>query len=158
MRFYDTEAGAQCVGAFFQACVRGGGAGFRRELRKTGTRVPVVLSKPETQRLFEKLETPDGRYELAARLQYGAGLRNSELVRLRVQDVDVGRGTVTVRQGKGDKDYPRFQRRSAECITAPPQSWRWMRRYRVRGSGSRCCRRACGRRSRDRSSGRGRSG
>jgi len=31
-------------------------------------------------------------------------LRLSELVRLRVQDVDVGRGTVTVRQGKGDKD------------------------------------------------------
>jgi integron integrase len=35
---------------------------------------------------------------------HGAGLRLSELVRLRVQDVDVGRGTLTVRQGKGDKD------------------------------------------------------
>ena len=43
-------------------------------------------------------------YELAARLQYGAGLRLSELVRLRVQDVDVGRGMLTVRKGKGDKD------------------------------------------------------
>jgi integrase len=31
-------------------------------------------------------------------------LRRSELVRLRVQDVDVRRGTVTVRLGKGDKD------------------------------------------------------
>jgi site-specific recombinase XerD len=37
-------------------------------------------------------------------LQYGAGLRLSELVRLRIQDVDVGRGTVTIRRGKGDKD------------------------------------------------------
>ena len=53
---------------------------------------------------FEKLESPDGRYELAARLQYGAGLRLSELVRLRIKDVDVERGTVTVRCGKGDKD------------------------------------------------------
>ncbi len=77
---------------------------FEVKLKKTGTRVPVVLSKPETQRLFEKVESPDGRYGLAARLQYGAGLRLSELVRLRIQDVDLGRGTVTVRGGKGDKD------------------------------------------------------
>jgi integron integrase len=80
---------------------------FGVKLRDTGTRVPVVLSKPETQKLFGELrerEQKEARYELAARLQYGAGLRLSELVRLRVQDVDVGRGTVTVRQGKGDKD------------------------------------------------------
>ncbi len=64
----------------------------------------MVLSKGETQRVFEKIETPDGRYALAARLQYGAGLRLSELVRLRVKDVDVERGTLTVRKGKGDKD------------------------------------------------------
>jgi integron integrase len=79
---------------------------FEVKLRKTGTRVPVVLSKQETQRVFEQLESdsPDGRYALAARLQYGAGLRLMELVRLRIKDVDVGRGTVTVRCGKGDKD------------------------------------------------------
>jgi integrase len=77
---------------------------FGVKLKKTGTRVPVVLSKPETQKLFEKVESDDGRYGLAARLQYGAGLRLSELVRLRIQDVDLGRGTVTVRGGKGDKD------------------------------------------------------
>jgi integron integrase len=80
---------------------------FGVKLRDTGTRVPVVLSKPETQRVFEKLREQDQRgmhYELAARLQYGAGLRLSELVRMRVQDVDVGRGTVTVRLGKGNKD------------------------------------------------------
>jgi integron integrase len=77
---------------------------FNVKLKKTGTRIPVVLSKEETQRVFEKLESPDGRYGLAARLQYAAGLRLSELVRLRIKDVDLGRGTVTVRCGKGDKD------------------------------------------------------
>ena len=69
--------------------------------------MPVVLSKGETHQLFGKLreqEQKEGRYELAARLQYGAGLRLSELVRLRVQDVDVKRGTLTVRLGKGNKD------------------------------------------------------
>jgi len=81
------------------------------KLKKTEARVPVVLSKDETQRVFEKLDEPtkvpkktDGRYGLAARLQYGAGLRLSELVRLRIKDVDLERGTLTVRCGKGDKD------------------------------------------------------
>lgn len=84
---------------------------FDVKLRKSGTRVPVVLSKEETQKVLEKLEQPtavpkktDGRYGLPARLQYGAGLRRSELVRLRVKDVDLERGTVTIHQGKGDKD------------------------------------------------------
>jgi integron integrase len=74
---------------------------FGVKLRKTEQRVPVVLSKGEIGRLLEKLEA---RYELAARLQYGAGLRLSELVRLRIKDIDLERGTVTVRGGKGDKD------------------------------------------------------
>jgi integrase len=68
---------------------------------------PVVLSKGEAQRIFEKLEEPGrsgGYYSLPAQLQYGAGLRRSELVRLRIKDIDLERGTLTVRQGKGDKD------------------------------------------------------
>ena len=77
---------------------------FDVKLRKTGTRVPVVLSKPERQRIFGELDAASGRYALPARLQYGAGLRLSELMRLRIKDVDVERGTLTVRQGKGDKD------------------------------------------------------
>ncbi len=84
---------------------------FGVKLKKTEARVPVVLSQNETQRVFEKLDEAakvpkktDGQYGLPARLQYGAGLRLSELVRLRVQDVDLERGTLTVRGGKGDKD------------------------------------------------------
>jgi len=84
---------------------------FGVKLRKTGARIPVVLSKEEAGRLFQELEEPnqvpkktDGKYSLPARLQYGAGLRRTELVRLRIKDVDLGRGTLTVRQGKGDKD------------------------------------------------------
>jgi len=74
---------------------------FGVKLRKTEQRAPVVLSKGETGRLFDNLEA---RYVLAAKLQYGAGLRLSELVRLRIKDIDLERGTVTVRGGKGDKD------------------------------------------------------
>jgi integron integrase len=64
----------------------------------------VVLSKAETTAVLEKLEEGGGCHGLAARLQYGSGLRLSELVRLRIKDVDLVRGTVTVRCGKGDKD------------------------------------------------------
>ncbi|MDF1711144.1 MAG: integron integrase [Akkermansiaceae bacterium] len=74
---------------------------FGVKLRKTEQRVPVVLSIGETERLFDHL---DERYQLAAKLQYGAGLRLSELLRLRIKDLDLERGTVTVRGGKGDKD------------------------------------------------------
>lgn len=84
---------------------------FGVRLKKTEARMPVVLSQEETQRVLRELNAPlkapkktDGSYGLAARLQYGAGLRVAELVSLRVQDVDLERGTVTVRGGKGDKD------------------------------------------------------
>jgi integron integrase len=80
---------------------------FEVKLKKTGTRIPVVLAKSEARQLIGKMEeteTKDARYALAARLQYGAGLRLSEVMRLRVQDVDLERGTVTIRQGKGGKD------------------------------------------------------
>jgi len=64
-------------------------------------RVPVVLSKEETQRLLAALE---GTYQLMARVLYGTGLRLLELLRLRVQDVDFARNQIVVRGGKGDKD------------------------------------------------------
>jgi integron integrase len=39
-----------------------------------------------------------------AELMYGSGLRLMELLRLRIQDLDIERGQLTVRGGKGDKD------------------------------------------------------
>ncbi len=65
------------------------------------TRIPVVLSKEECRRLFAALE---GTSKLMAELMYGAGLRLLELLRLRIKDVDLERGQVVVRGGKGDKD------------------------------------------------------
>lgn len=69
--------------------------------RRTPRRVPVVLSLGEVAAILDRL--PDD-CRLAAELQYGAGLRVSELVNLRVKDVDEARGQVTVRNGKGDDD------------------------------------------------------
>lgn len=70
-------------------------------MRRTPRRQPVILNRSELMGLIEKLED---RYKTPALLQYGAGLRLKELVGLRLQDVDLERGVVTVRAGKGDKD------------------------------------------------------
>lgn len=68
---------------------------------KRARKVPVVLSRTETQRLLAQIE---GRPWLMASLLYGSGLRLMELLRLRVKDVDFERLEVTIRDGKGAKD------------------------------------------------------
>ncbi len=68
---------------------------------KRPERLPVVLTREETQRLLALLE---GEVALVAGLLYGAGLRLMEAVRLRVKDVDFARREILVRDGKGMKD------------------------------------------------------
>ncbi len=71
------------------------------KMRKRGKKIPVVLDKAEVMRLIEKLEP---KYRLQAQLQYGAGLRLQELASLRIKDVELSRGQLIIRQGKGGKD------------------------------------------------------
>lgn len=68
---------------------------------RTKHRLPTVLSSGEVMELLGQLE---GTPRLAVSLLYGAGLRVSELVRLRIKDVDLDRELLTIRSGKGDRD------------------------------------------------------
>ena len=68
---------------------------------KRPERVPVVLSVAEVRALLAVLE---GRPWLLASLLYGSGMRLMEVLRLRIKDVDFGRGEITVREGKGARD------------------------------------------------------
>lgn len=68
---------------------------------KRPRRLPVVLSTEEVRRLLAAI---DERTWLMAALLYGTGMRLMECLRLRVKDVDFGRGEITVREGKGGKD------------------------------------------------------
>jgi len=68
---------------------------------KRSRRIPVVLTPGEIAAVIRNL---DGVYWLVACLQYGAGLRLMESVRLRVKDLDFGHRAVIVRDGKGSKD------------------------------------------------------
>ena len=63
--------------------------------------VPVVLTRAEVAVVLGHLE---GVPWLVAALLYGGGLRLNECLELRVKDVDVGSGQLTIRAGKGRKD------------------------------------------------------
>jgi integron integrase len=60
------------------------------------------MTRAEVRRVLDEIE--EGPNRLMAELLYGAGLRISECLRLRVKDVDFAYAQITVRQGKGDKD------------------------------------------------------
>jgi len=64
-------------------------------------RLPTVLTREETLRVINHL---NGIHKLMAQLLYGSGLRLMECVRLRVKDIDFAYKTITVRDGKGEKD------------------------------------------------------
>jgi len=63
--------------------------------------LPTVFSREEAQIILNQL---DGVIHLFVRLLYGAGLRLSEGLRLRVKDFDFDGKQITVRDGKGEKD------------------------------------------------------
>ena len=64
-------------------------------------RLPTVLTEAEVRRL---LASTHGTGALIAGLLYGAGLRQTECLTLRVKDIDFAYRQVLVRDGKGAKD------------------------------------------------------
>ena len=71
---------------------------FIREPR----RLPVVLSPEAVARLIAA--APGLKYQAALSIAYGAGLRVSEVISLKVGDIDSARMLIRVDQGKGHKD------------------------------------------------------
>jgi site-specific recombinase XerD len=69
---------------------------------KRSKKLPVVLSRSELRTLFA--QTQNIKHQVLMELAYAAGLRVSEVVRVRVQDIDISELTLVVRQGKGSKD------------------------------------------------------
>lgn len=79
-------------------------ASFRLELppRKRPKKLPEVLAREEVRRLFDAASNPKHRALLMT--TYGGGLRVSEVVNLKVSDIDSKRKVIRVVQGKGWKD------------------------------------------------------
>ena len=96
-------------------------------------KLPVVLSQEEVLAFFDHV--PSLKYRAALMVCYGAGLRISEAVALKVTDIDSKRGLIRVEQGKGRKDrYAMLSPRLLDVLrryyraTRPPDylfpSWR----------------------------------
>jgi site-specific recombinase XerD len=65
-------------------------------------RLPEVLSLEEVTRLLQAAGSL--KYQAALGVAYGAGLRASEVVQLKVSDIDSKRRVIRVEQGKGKRD------------------------------------------------------
>ena len=78
-------------------------------------KLPQVLSRDEAARLIASTCSP--KYRAALSVAYGAGLRASEVVALKVTDVDSGRMVLRVEQGKGHKDrYAMLSPALLDCL------------------------------------------
>ncbi len=114
---------------------------FVREPR----RLPVVLSPEEVARLLEA--APGLKYRAALSVAYGAGLRASEVVSLKIVDIDSM--VIRVEQGKGRKD--RYVMLSEHLLAllrawwkeARPQGWLFPGRDPVQPLTTRQLNRAC---------------
>jgi integrase len=69
---------------------------------KKPRKLPVVLSMDEIAQFFRALTNIKHRAILMT--AYSAGLRTSQVSRLRVSDIDSKRMLIHIRQGKGRKD------------------------------------------------------
>ncbi|MEN8377011.1 MAG: site-specific integrase [Gemmatimonadota bacterium] len=89
---------------------------YVREPRK----LPVVLDPEEVTRLLEA--APGLKYQAALSVAYGAGLRASEVVALKVDDINSARMVIRVEQGKGSKD--RYAMLSPTLLSVLRAWWR----------------------------------
>lgn len=81
-------------------------------------KIPELMSRSEVQAIIQHC-TPE-KYRVMLSILYGCGLRISELLNLKVQDIDGERRTFKIRLGKGNKD--RF-------VVIPPSLLDQLRRY-----------------------------
>ena len=89
---------------------------YNLKYSKTPKKLPTVLTKEEINRLVNVVDNK--KHKLLIKLMYSAGLRVSELVNLRVNDLELEKGYGWVRGGKGNKD--RMWRERAAFILGVP--------------------------------------
>ncbi len=77
-------------------------------------KLPVVLNKQEVEKMLTL--TGNLKHKTLLTLAYSSGLRVSEVVGLKVSDIDLERGTIHIREGKGLKDRYSFLAKKARIV------------------------------------------
>jgi len=80
--------------------------------------LPKVFSKEEVMQIFNA--TKNGKHKLILWIVYSCGLRRSEVVKIRLTDLDTTRGTLHIREGKGNVD---------RMVPISPKIWDKIRSY-----------------------------
>lgn len=75
---------------------------YKLERVRKKKRMPKVFTREEIQLILSKISNPKHRVMIS--MLYGSGLRLSELIHLKVKDLDLQSLVLTVRQSKGRKD------------------------------------------------------
>jgi len=114
----STQNQALCAIVFLYKQVLGmeiiGDQNFERARR--ARHLPEVVSPQDVRALLERMRRP---YSIMAMLCYGCGLRLSEVVNLRIKELDFGSQSIMVRDGKGKVDrYVMLPRASREGLLA----------------------------------------
>lgn len=66
------------------------------------SKLPTVLSLEEVERLIQSIRNI--KHRVLVMTMYSAGLRVSEVIKLKIKDIDSARGRIIIRQPKGNKD------------------------------------------------------
>jgi len=69
---------------------------------KVPEKIPIVLTREAVKKLFSVIDNP--KHRLMMQLLYSAGLRVSELINMRISDIELDKNYGWVRGGKGNKD------------------------------------------------------
>jgi integrase/recombinase XerD len=112
---------------FYWTTLRRAPSAFSIPMPKGARKLPEILSREEVARLLNGVANL--RHRVLLMTTYGAGLRVSEVTRLRVSDIDSQRMLIRVEQGKGRKDrYTLLSPRLLEelrryCRIYRPSEW-----------------------------------
>ena len=114
------NAAVSALRFFFGVTLGRGDAEVGMTTVRQAQRLPVILSAEEVARLLD--HAPGLKARAALSLAYGAGLRASEVVSLKVSDIDSSRHVIRVEQGKGRKD--RYAMLSPDLLELLQSWWR----------------------------------
>lgn len=69
---------------------------------KTASKLPIVLSRNEIGKIINSIENK--KHRLLVSLSYGAGFRVSEVINLKIKDINLEELTIHIKGAKGNKD------------------------------------------------------